>query len=496
MFTSLVQQNLSALYPLVFVLIGIVIITYSVPKFIQFLARFTSEQKWVQRYQKIRLSLTVLISLLACAEITYDITFPPTLFQEYPQPDETIAEFVFFRNCVASGFLIVSCIFALRIFSSTHWIYKVFVLTLGLNQILAIWDTVPFLSAYFVRFRSGIYGSLFDIPISLFVAFLIHLFLQYILLPFFNKTKTQIDNHIYAILRPPIIASIILIGLSSAFFGLPLSSFWSDAFLSLFISLAIFFWTHALFRLSALILGQLEANQDNFKIIQPRTLPIFSIVSRMLVTIVSVYCFLLAWDIDPSAWIASAGIIGIAIAYASQDTLGSLLSGVAILTDAPYKLNDFLVLDNGYQGKVTHIGFRSTRIITPEHVEIVIPNSIMSNTQIVNMSGGQKSPARIDIPAGVAYGSDIDEVRRILLEIASSLEYLVKDETEHLPQVHFLNMGASSLDFVLRVWIEEPENIPALQDQANSLIYKRFAQANIEIPYTKQDVYLYNMSKD
>ena len=183
-----------------------------------------------------------------------------------------------------------------------------------------------------------------------------------------------------------------------------------------------------------------------------------------------------------------------AFAYASQDTLASLLAGVAILTDAPYKLGDFLILENEYRGEVTHIGFRSTRLLTPDNVEIIIPNSIMSSSQIINMSGGPTSYARIDCAAGVAYGSDIQKVQEILYDIASQLDNIAEQDENTKPQVHFVSMGASSLDFVLRIWISDPQKFFELQHQANTLIYERFTEAGIEIPYTKQDVYLYNMN--
>ena len=110
------------------------------------------------------------------------------------------------------------------------------------------------------------------------------------------------------------------------------------------------------------------------------------------------------------------------------------------------------------------------------------------------MSGGHKQPARIDCAAGVAYGSDVDEVRALLYQIAEQLDHLSSVSPDTQPQVHFVNMGASSLDFVLRIWIDEPEYIPVVQDQVNTLIYKKFTEKGIEIPYTKQDVYLYDMS--
>ena len=119
----------------------------------------------------------------------------------------------------------------------------------------------------------------------------------------------------------------------------------------------------------------------------------------------------------------------------------------------------------------------------------------MANAQIINMSGGETSRARIEITAGVAYGADVEQIRSLLLEIASKLDNVILDTPTLEPVAHFTSMGASSLDFTLRLWIEKPERLLIIQDQANTLIYTIFTEHGIEIPYTKQDVYLYSMDK-
>ncbi len=88
------------------------------------------------------------------------------------------------------------------------------------------------------------------------------------------------------------------------------------------------------------------------------------------------------------------------------------------MADAPYKIGDFVVLDTGERGEITHIGIRSTRLKTRDDVEVTVPNSVMGNTKIINESGGPHEKFRIRVAVGVAYGSDIDKVREILMDIA------------------------------------------------------------------------------
>jgi small-conductance mechanosensitive channel len=195
-----------------------------------------------------------------------------------------------------------------------------------------------------------------------------------------------------------------------------------------------------------------------------------------------------AWNIETTGWLASAGVVGVAVGFASQETLSNLIAGVFILADAPYKLGDFLDLGNGTRGKVVEIGIRTTRLMTPEDIEIIVPNSLMASSQITNQSGGPWVKFRVSVEAGVAYGTDIDLVRKLLLEEADGIQGVAP--RPH-PQVRFKTMADSALIFALNVWVEEPGLRDGVVDQLNTRIYKRLCAEKIEIPYPKQDVYMY-----
>ena len=128
-----------------------------------------------------------------------------------------------------------------------------------------------------------------------------------------------------------------------------------------------------------------------------------------------------------------------------------------------------------------------TRLITRDDVEVTVPNSIMGNSKVTNQSGGPNPKFRIRVKIGVAYGTDIDQVREILMKIATD-EPLVTQSPE--PRVRFRTFGASSLDFELLCWIENPELRGRTLDKLNVETYKKFNEENIEIPYAKQDLYI------
>lgn len=497
MLYELFSENLSALSPLILSIISIIVIMYSLPKISKYLADATKDNTWIDRYRTIQVPLILSILFAGLSELTYDLDFT-RVAEDNPNPQDILSQIDLYKKIISHIFLLLCVILSFRVVRENQYKKLLTALFIALFTYLslALWGYVPFFWEQIRIIQKSHYHSVLAIPVSVIVVLLGHYGMKWIVFPILRKTKTELDDILFSYLRAPALISIFLFGISAATVDYPMGAYWKGILHSIYLSVAVFIWSRAFFQISALVLQQLEQKQGTYKLIQPRTLPIFSILSRMLITVISVYCFLLAWDKDPTGWIASAGIFGIAIAYASQDTLASILAGVAILTDAPYKLNDFLILENGERGKVTHIGFRSTRLLTPDHVEIVIPNSLMSSTQISNMSGGNINHVRIDCAAGVAYGSDIDEVRRILFDIASRIDHLVENNEQTTPEVHFVSMGASSLDFVLRIWITNPMYLREVQDQANTLIYKEFTKAGIEIPYAKQDVYLYNMSKD
>ena len=92
-------------------------------------------------------------------------------------------------------------------------------------------------------------------------------------------------------------------------------------------------------------------------------------MSKIVVFGLAVYCFLVTWDLDLSAWLASAGIMGIAVGFTAKDSLANLFGGLFVIMDSPYKLGDFINLDSGERGRVIKIGLRSTRLLTRDDVE-------------------------------------------------------------------------------------------------------------------------------
>lgn len=302
-----------------------------------------------------------------------------------------------------------------------------------------------------------------------------------------SRTSLLIDDKIASLLHPPVYFSLVVVGITAGLSLMPLSDTIQIIARRCFRTANIIIWVVFFIRFSTLLLTRLASLTDRFAFIQHRTLTLFDNLAKVVIFGAGIYGVFMIWKIDMTAWLASAGIAGIAIGFAAKDTLSNLFSGVFILADAPYKVGDYVVLDNAGRGKVTHIGLRSTRILTRDDIEVTVPNSIIGNSTIVNQSGGPHEKMRVRLKVGVAYGSDIDKVTEILTSVATA-EPGVCITPE--PRVRFRVFGASSLDFELLFWVDNPEARGKVVDIMNTKIYKQFGQEHIEIPYAKQDVYI------
>ena len=306
-----------------------------------------------------------------------------------------------------------------------------------------------------------------------------------------NMTDSLLDDDVLQYVRKPAFTSVLYFGLSLAANVAPLP-FGKQLIINILLSVIIGSWMRASILISTVLLDTLEQH-DSFSLVEIRTKPIFDLTAKILTILVGSYLLLLIWGINPLGWLASAGIVGIAIGFAAQDTLANVFSGFFIVADAPYKIGDYITLDTGERGLVSRIGLRSTRLLTRDDVEITIPNGVIASAKIVNESGGPYLKIRIPIAFGVAYGSDVDQVSEVVQSIAQSHPSVCEQPQ---PMVRMRAFGASSLDFDLLVWIEDPQYKGSISHDLFVEIYKAFGREGIEIPYAKQDLYIKELPQE
>jgi small-conductance mechanosensitive channel len=306
-----------------------------------------------------------------------------------------------------------------------------------------------------------------------------------------KRTRTDVDDRLIPLLKRPIRMSVLVAGLALVTLHLDPSSMLEEGALelteltlSLLATIAILLWMVASVRIAGVLL---IAASSRSRWVESRTLPLFRNLATFAIVGGAVYFLFVTWGINIAAWAASAGIVGIAVGFAAKDSLANFFAGIFILTDAPYKVGDWVVLGTGERGQVTHVGIRSTRLLTRDDVEVTIPNAIIGNALIVNESSGRWIRKRLRVAVGVAYGSDIDRVRAVLEEVAIADPDVCEDPE---PRMRFRAFGASGLDLELLVWIDDPADTGRISDQLHSAVYKRLAAEGIEIPYPKRDVYV------
>jgi MscS family membrane protein len=322
---------------------------------------------------------------------------------------------------------------------------------------------------------------------TLLLSLIIDIVLRKILPRLTRKTQSDLDDRLIAILRRPVFLSVLLAGFYAALAVMAPPARVLGLVASFAHTVAILMWLFAGLRVCSALLDTLSHLAGRVDWLDERTVPLFDNLAKIGLFGGAVYCLLLAWDLDVKPWLASAGILGIAIGFAAKDSLANLFGGMSIIVDAPYKLNDWINLDSGERGRVTRIGLRSTRLLTRDDVEVTLPNAQIANSTIVNESGGPWEKARVEIRVGVAYGSDVDQVREVLMQAASECEYAVKEPE---PRIRFLEMGDSALIFRVMCWVDEPVIRGRCIDALNTGVYKRLIEEGINIPFPQRELHI------
>ena len=218
-------------------------------------------------------------------------------------------------------------------------------------------------------------------------------------------------------------------------------------------------------------------------------MPFLRRVLLILVVVIFAIILLDFFEIEVGGMVATLGIGSLAIALAAQAALSDTISGFVIMMDRPYRIGDRIeVQDLSTWGDVVDIGLRSTRIRTLDNRMVIIPNSVMSKSLIVNHSFPD-TQYRIQIHIGIAYGSDIEQARQIIVDAVRQVEGVLPNRPV---EALFLEFGDSALTFRIRWWLESYIDTRRMFDRVNTAIYNSLNKAGIVIPFP-QRVITYKM---
>lgn len=212
-------------------------------------------------------------------------------------------------------------------------------------------------------------------------------------------------------------------------------------------------------------------------------------VMRMIRTFIYLVAFLVALEtagIDLTVFWAGSAALLVGVGIGLQNFFNDVISGFVLLFEGGVRVGDELEVD-GMMVRVERIDLRSTRVITRYGNLIVLPNGLISGQSVRNFTQGDVATL-LQVDVGVAYGSDVQKVRDILVEVANSEELVVrKSETAAL----FNDFGDSALVFTVYFWIEEPWRRKVIASNVRFRIDEEFRKHGVKIPFPQRDLHLY-----
>ncbi len=208
-------------------------------------------------------------------------------------------------------------------------------------------------------------------------------------------------------------------------------------------------------------------------------------VARYGLLLVGSLVLLQLWGLDLTSLTLFASVLGVGVGLGLQGISKNFLSGLIIIFERPIQVGDFVEIGD-LQGSVASLGLRSTKVTTLDGVTIIVPNSEFLESRVVNWSHG--SPvSRLQVPVGVAYGSNTEAVRDALIAACQGNPAVLQTPT---PQVFFSSFGDSSLNFTLLVWTREPRRQYEIVSDLNFRIEAILREQGITVPFPQRDLHL------
>lgn len=211
-------------------------------------------------------------------------------------------------------------------------------------------------------------------------------------------------------------------------------------------------------------------------------------IVRYLVVVIGIAVILQTAGIDLTALNVLAGAVGIGLGFGLQNIVNNFISGLIILFERPIKVGDRIEV-GAVEGDVVQIGGRSTTVVTNDNISVIVPNSNFITENVVNWSHNDRK-VRFKIPVTVAYGSDLELVERLLLQVAGENPDVLQEPP---PGTRLMAFGDYGLQYELRAWSTTLIHRKGLLiSTLNRAIYRRFNEQGISIPYPRQDLVIMN----
>ncbi|HBH49546.1 MAG TPA: mechanosensitive ion channel protein MscS [Bacteroidales bacterium] len=211
-------------------------------------------------------------------------------------------------------------------------------------------------------------------------------------------------------------------------------------------------------------------------------------IIKYLVWILAILLILDSLGVKITILLASSAALMVGLGLGLQQIFQDFVSGVTLLIEGSLKVNDIVETHKGEVGRVKQIGLRTSKVETRDNIILIVPNSKLINESLINWSHIAKT-TRFDINIGVAYGSNVGLVKRLLLKCASA-----HPEIEQVPKpdVFFSEFGDSSLNFRLLFYTKNTFRVEKIKSDLRFSIENTFRENKVTIPFPQRDVHLYN----
>ena len=321
---------------------------------------------------------------------------------------------------------------------------------------------------------------------SIIVAKIFHFILKNYLHKLTEKTKTDIDDIILKSITKPLFILIIIIGLYFALKSLSL--------VAPYIS-----WLNSIFFVGTVLLTTLMVTRI-LNILTIRGLKVqkkFEKTPKLINRIISVVIYLIAFlmilshfGIEITPLVATLGLGGLAIGLALQATLSNFFAGLHIISDRPITMGDFVELpDANISGYVEDIGWRSTRIRTLPNQIIIVPNSKLAESIIINDSLPEQEMAAL-VQVGVAYESDLKKVEKVTIDVAKKIQKTIHGAVKNFePFIRYHTFGDSNINFTVILRVEKFVDKYLVTHEFIKLLKERYDKEGIEISWPVRKIY-------
>jgi small-conductance mechanosensitive channel len=300
------------------------------------------------------------------------------------------------------------------------------------------------------------------------------------------RTESDLDDAVIAELRPAVFLGLLAFAGWMSLDNLYLSGRGEYLATGVLGSVAAFVLGRAVYRVGMLLVHFFGRPGRTGRRLDRRLVPLAEYALQLVVSLVTVYAILVAWELHGTLLGTSAGALGLALGLAAEGSLANVIAGLFIAVDRPCRVGDFVVHGKN-RGRVTHIGLRSIRLLTTDGVEIIIPNALLVHARIVNETGGPDETMRLVTDFALPHGADLDRVRRLLDVDLPPMRGLAPGRR---PEFRVLALGERGVTVGVYYWLSEPSMRTPGTNSINTWLYKQLTAAGVEFALPRHDVHL------